>query len=114
MRKSRQERMKYSQGSLVTTKTIGELDLSLSGSVEGSSKRNFSTAGINVSGRKLDAGIQQSTYRDSEFKFKDKSKSYGIGYTSDKGTRIGLSQDVSGKGPYKQKRTTLSISKLLK
>ena len=113
MRKSRQERMKYSQGSLVTNKTIGDLDISLSGIAEGSAgsgKRNYVASGT------IQAEYGPFTFKEtrsidrikdqvgsSKFDFKDRQLSYT--HKTKKNTEITASV---GKD-----RATLSIFKEL-
>ena len=105
----KQNRMKYNKGSIVNKKTISDLDLSLRGSGGISSERGFISGEVNVRGKNIDVGYEKEIFKENQFK--ESSKGYGIGYTSDKGLRVGISQQIS---PENKKETTLSISKLLK
>ena len=82
----KQNRMKYNQGSLVTKKSIGDLDISLSGSAEGgigSGKRNyFGSASATAEYGPLKFTETRSVdkiknkYGSNKFKYKDKALSY--------------------------------------
>ena len=82
----KQNRMKYNQGSLVTKKSIGDLDLSLSGSAEGgtgSGKRNyFGSTTVTAEYGPLKFTETRNIerikikYASDKFKYKDKELSY--------------------------------------
>ena len=100
MRKSRQERMKYNQGSIVTKKTIGDLDISLSASGSDEYNSVSSKASYNK-------GPFTFTHQSTTDRFKDKYNSGKVNY---KNSSLGVDTSAGRFGVDKQGSVSYSTT----